>query len=107
MAGTWTNPSPGGHNGLAKLEISGTGNQLSIHAWGECQDCDWGTQATTFDGQKATAVWSLTKAMGGEAEGRVATVTVSPDGDKLSATIANTFPKHAPNQRKAELVRAQ
>ena len=107
MGGTWTNPSPGGRNGLSRLEISGTGNQLSIHAWGDCQDCDWGTQAATFDGQKATAVWRLTAAMGDEAAGRVATVTVSPDGDKLSATIVNTFSKQAPNQRKAEFIRAQ
>jgi TIR domain len=103
--GTWRNPSPGGHNGLAKLAISGTGNQLSLHAWGECPDCDWGTQTATFDGQKATAVWSFKQPMGGEAEGRVATVTVAPGGNKLNVTIVNAFPNRAPNERRAEFVR--
>jgi hypothetical protein len=107
MAGTWTNPSPGGRNGLAKLEISGTGNQLSIHAWGECQDCDWGPRTAAFDGQKATAVWSFTQPMGGAAEGRVATVTVAPGGKTLKVTIVNAFPQRAPNERRAEFVRAQ
>jgi hypothetical protein len=107
MAGTWTNPSPGGRNGLAKLEISGTANQLSLHAWGECQNCDWGTQTATFDGRKATAVWSFTRPMGGEAGGRVATVTVAPGSNKLNVTIVNAFPKRAPNERRAEFVRAQ
>lgn len=107
LAGTWTNPSPGAHNGLAKLAISATGNHLSIHAWGECQDCDWGTQTATFDGQKATAVWSFTQPMGDEAKGRVATVTIAPDGDKLRVISVNTFPKRAPNERRTEFIRAQ
>jgi len=107
VAGTWTNPSPSGRNGLAKLEISGTGNQLSIHAWGECQDCDWGPQAATFDGQRATAVWSFKQPMGGEADGRVATVTVAPGGDALNVTVVNAFPKRAPNERRSRFVRAQ
>ncbi|HEY4046346.1 MAG TPA: hypothetical protein VGM27_05695, partial [Acidobacteriaceae bacterium] len=105
IAGTWTNPSPSGHNGLAKLAISGTGNQLSLHAWGECPDCDWGTQTATFDGRKATAVWNFKQPMGGAAEGRVATVTVAPGGEKLNVTIVNSFPKRAPNERRAEFVR--
>jgi hypothetical protein len=107
VAGTWTNPSPSGRNGLAKLEISGMGNQLSIHAWGECKDCDWGPQVATFDGQRATAVWSFKKPMDGEAEGRVATVTVAPGGDALNVTVVNAFPKRAPNERRSRFVRAQ
>jgi TIR domain len=107
MAGTWTNPSPEGHNGLAKLEISGTGNPLSIHAWGECQACDWGSQTATFDGEKATAVWSFTQSMDGAAAGRVATVTVAPDGGGLNVTVVNTFPHRAPNERRVHFIRAQ
>ena len=107
VAGTWTNPAPSGRNGLAKLEISGTGSQVSIHAWGECQDCDWGPQTATFDGQRATAVWSFKQPMGGEAEGRVATVTVAPGGDALNVTVVNAFPKRAPNERRSRFVRAQ
>jgi len=105
LEGTWTNPSAEGHNGLAKLEITGAGNQLSMHAWGDCPECDWGTQAATVDGQKATAVWSFAKKMGGEAEGRVATVTVAPAGDKLNVKIANTYPSRAPTERKSDFVR--
>jgi hypothetical protein len=107
VAGTWANPSPSGRNGLAKLEISGTGNHLSMHAWGECQGCDWGPQTATFDGQRATAVWSFQQPMAGEAGGRVATVTVSPGGDALNVTVVNAFPKRAPNERRSRFVRAQ
>lgn len=107
MVGKWASPSRVVGNTLAKLDISGTGNQLTIHAWGECPDCDWGTQPATSDGQKATAVWTFTQAMGGQAEGRVATITVAPDGDKLRVRIANTFLNHAPTERSSNFIRAQ
>jgi len=61
----------------------------------------------TFDGQRATAVWSFKQPMGGEAEGRVATVTVAPGGDALNVTVVNAFPKRAPNERRTRFVRAQ
>ncbi len=102
LAGTWSNSSPEADNGLNKLEISASGNQLSIHAWGKCEpvDCDWGTQSATFDGQSATASWSFLSSKGKPGKGRIATVTIKPQNDGLNVFIANTYPKHPPTQRR-------
>ncbi|HUX27412.1 MAG TPA: toll/interleukin-1 receptor domain-containing protein [Terracidiphilus sp.] len=109
LAGTWTNPLPEAQNGLNKLEIAATGNQLSIHAWGACQpiDCDWGVQAASFDGQKATASWSFMKEAGHKESGRVATVTMIPDNGRLNVAIVNSFPNHPATQRQFEFERTQ
>ncbi len=43
FTGNWKNADPN-TRGLTTLVISGTGNNLRLHAWGKChpQDCDWG-----------------------------------------------------------------
>jgi hypothetical protein len=109
LAGTWTNPSPEGKNGLKTLEISGVGNQLSIHARGECQpsDCDWGVQMATFDNQKATATWDFLRQGSKKEKGRVVTVTIKPGNAGLNVDIVNTFPNHPATQRQIEFERAQ
>lgn len=106
LVGVWTDPSAKGHNTLAKLDISAAGDQLSIHAWGSCQDCDWGVQSTTFDGREAAVVWTLPANMGGERQGRVATVTLRPEREKLAVQVLNTFANGAPTHRNVEFVRA-
>lgn len=109
LAGTWTNFSPEEQNGLIKLGITASGNQLSIHAWGACQpiDCDWGVRAASFDGQKATASWSFMKEADHKESGRVATVTMIPDNGRLNVAIVNTFPNHPATQRQFEFERTQ
>ncbi len=109
LVGTWTNPTPEADNGLEKLEISADGSALVIHAWAKCQpvDCDWSVQRAKSDGQKATASWSPVQASGKHQKGRVATVTLSPQGAELSVFVLNTFPHQAANQRQFEFVRTQ
>lgn len=109
VAGTWTNASPLERDGLQKLAITAAGNQLTLHAWGMCKptDCDWGQQTATFDGQKATAVWSLMVEKKGEEKGRVATVTVAPANDALQVTVVNTYPHHPATQRQFNFTRTQ
>ena len=110
LDGRWTNPSATERNALAQLEVSGSGGQLSIHAWGSCKpaNCDWGAQSATYDGQKAKATWSMLSDADGQQRGRVATVTVSPgSAGKLEVLIANTYPQHPGNTRQFEFVRAQ
>lgn len=109
LLGTWTNPAAEGDNGLKKMEISNAGNQLSIHAWGNCQpvDCDWGVQPAPSDGQGATASWSLLSSKGNAGKGREAAVTIKPYNAGLSVAIVNTFPKRPPNRRQFMFVRAQ
>lgn len=43
FTGTWKNADPN-TGGITRLAISGSGNALTMHAWGKChpQDCDWG-----------------------------------------------------------------
>lgn len=107
MFGKWATPVRVAGNTLARLDISGDGNQLTIHAWGECEGCDWGARTATFDGQKATAIWKFNEAMGGQAEGRVTTLTIAPAGDKLFVRTENTFTIHEPTRRQSEFLRAQ
>ncbi|MGB9029546.1 MAG: toll/interleukin-1 receptor domain-containing protein, partial [Acidobacteriaceae bacterium] len=82
LVGRWQNSTNVEENGLDVLDITASGNQLSIEAWGNCQpkDCDWGGQATSFDGQKASATWKFTqvKKKSGKEESRVATLTITP-----------------------------
>lgn len=115
LGGLWTNSTTVENNGLQKLEITTEGGQLSVHAWGQCQpdDCDWGVQAAQFDGQKATAVWTLTQpskkkqAAYVDKETRVASVTMVPEGGELHVTIQNTYSSQRPTERQFDFVKAQ
>ena len=110
LKGRWTNPTASGRNALVELDISGTGQQLVVHAWGLCRpaNCDWGTQNASFDGKNAKAAWSMMSEADGEAKGRVATLTISSSEEgKLEVLVANTYAQHAPNTRQLEFVRAQ
>jgi hypothetical protein len=110
LDGRWTNPSAAERGAIAALDISGSGAQLAIHAWGFCRpaNCDLGTQNATFDGQKAKATWSLLNDVGGGQEkGRVATLTVSRTADKLNVLVENTYAQHAGNTHQFEFVGAQ
>jgi hypothetical protein len=107
--GRWTNPAAAERGAIAALEISGSGSQLAIHAWGLCHptNCDWGTQNAAFDGRKAKATWSLLNDTGGQEKGRVATLTISPAAGKLTGLVENTYAQHAGNTRQVEFVSAQ
>ncbi len=109
LAGTWVNSSPLQRGSVSKLEIAATGNQLSIHAWGKCKsaECDWGTQATTFDGQKATATWAFLTQTAESEKGRVVTVTINPENARLHVAALNTYPHRPATERQAEFVRTQ
>ncbi len=109
LNGQWTNPAASEHGAVAQLAITGSRNQLTIHAWGLCRpaNCDWGTQHAAFDGQKAKATWSLLNDAGGQQQGRVATLTISAGGaGKLQVQVENTYTQHAGNSRQLEFVRA-
>ncbi len=110
LAGTWTFPTARPNNALERLEIAATGaQQLSIHAWGKCgqQECDWGTQTATFDGQKAEATWQVAPDTGGPAV-RSAVITIKPEADALDVRIDNTFfDNRPPNHGEFRFVHAQ
>lgn len=91
----WENSAEVEENGLAWLDITASGNQLSIHAWGSCQPnaCDWGEQTTDFDGQKASATFSFTQTEknSGKEKSRVATITIAPiNEDALQVNVDST-----------------
>ena len=100
---------PKKENELARLKISGKRDEIKIHAWGACSNCDWGTQVAALEGEsKATATWNFAALPdSGEKAGsdRVARVTVTANGDKLSVLVENTFAKKGPNSRRSEFVR--
>jgi hypothetical protein len=110
LDGKWTNPSAAERDAIAELDISGSGNQLAIHAWGLCKpgNCDWGSQNAAFDGQKAKATWSFLNNTTGEEKGRVASLTISPGSTgKLEVVVENTYGQRAGNTHQFEFVRAQ
>jgi TIR domain len=110
LDGRWTNPAAVEHGAIAEIDISGSGNQLAVHAWGLCKpaNCDWGTQNATVEGGKAKATWSLLNDTSGGEKGRVATLTISAgSAGKLEVAVANTYPQHPGNTRQFEFVRAQ
>ncbi|HEX3986174.1 MAG TPA: toll/interleukin-1 receptor domain-containing protein [Acidobacteriaceae bacterium] len=109
LAGVWNNAATVERNGLKKLDIAVQGDQLSVHAWAQCpaSDCDWGVQPATFDGQKATATWTLAIQKGKADQQRTATVTLTPSSGGLHVSIANTFSTGGSNQRQMEFVRGQ
>src|SRR6266567_430289 len=106
LTGTWTNPAPEGQNGINKIEISSSGNQITLHAWGKCAptDCDWGTQAAQKNGPEAKASWSFMQQNAGQERGRVATVTVKPDNGHLSVDVVNTYAQRPATTRQFEFV---
>lgn len=97
------------NNELSRVQISATGDQISIHAWGSCHTCDWGTQAATVEGNKATATWDFSKlATSGEPNsGRVAQVTIAAAGDKLSVVVENTGAGSKHSERRSRFDRLQ
>lgn len=109
FAGTWTNTTFVKGNGLNKLQIAVTGDQLSIHAWANCEptDCDWGMQSAAVTGQQATATWTHLKQSDGQEKGRVATVTIKPQGADLSVAIVNTYTNRPAVEKQFTFVRAQ
>jgi hypothetical protein len=82
-----------GENPLSLLVISGSGNNLSMHAYGDCQPnpCDWGTQPAVVDGQTASATFRLGDGSGSSWTNRVASVQLTPNGSKLDVLVHNTF----------------
>ena len=113
LEGTWINPAPLTHNGLDKLEISFAGPDrdpsISVLAWGKCEpnDCPWGEKEGTVKGDQVTATWSLTPETDQQEKGRVATVTVKPDGHWLDVEIVNEFPNRPAVTKSFRFVREE
>jgi hypothetical protein len=111
LEGTWTNPTPMAHNGLDKLEISFAGPDrdpsVLLQAWGKCEpeDCSWGGQDGTVKGGEVTATWSVLPENEKQDKGRVATITVKPDGNWLGVEIVNEFPDRPAVTKRFRFVR--
>src|SRR6202035_2906833 len=105
---TWTNPTSEGNNGINKLEIAASGDQLPLHAWGRCNptDCDWGTQIAPA-GSQVKATWSFVQQAASGENGRVAVVTLQPDNGSLKVHVLNTYAHRPAAERDFEFVRAQ
>jgi len=93
LVGTWKEPDHRSGNSLGMLVISGSGNNLTMHAFGVCQTnaCDWGEQSATLDGQTATATFTPPAQSGKPDTARSAVVSVQRTGSNLDVTVQNTF----------------
>ena len=94
IAGTWKGTGAGHlEDTLNSLVISGSGNSLTMHAFGTCQPppCDWGTQPAVVDGQSAAATFHRSEEAGSTDTDRVASVRVTPIGGNLDVLVHNTF----------------
>ena len=94
VVGTWKGTGAG-HlaDTLNSLVISGSGDSLTMHAFGTCQPppCDWGTQPAVIDGQSVTATFHRSEDAGSTDTDRVASVRVTPIGGNLDVLVHNTF----------------
>jgi hypothetical protein len=94
IVGTWKGTGAGHlEDTLNSMVISGSGNSLTMHAFGTCQPppCDWGTQPAVVDGQSATATFHRSEQAGSTDTDRVASVRVTPNGGNVDVLIHNTF----------------
>jgi len=109
LSGTWTNPAPEPNNGIDKLEIMASANQVNLHAWGKCSpaDCDWGTQMAQNTGAEVKATWSFVQQSGNEERGRVANVSLRPDNGSLKVHVFHTYAHRPATERDYEFIRAQ
>lgn len=108
FVGTWTNSAPLGNNWIKRLEISSNGDQLSIHAWGNCEpsDCDWGTQTATPDEHnQAKATWNLPANL--PDGGLTAEIAITEANGQLTASVSRTYARNAPSQREWLFVKSK
>jgi hypothetical protein len=94
MVGNWQDPKTLSGNTLSRLEITGSGNTLSLHGFAyACQPtpCDWGTQPASFDGKTAVATFAPAYPQGAPGATRIAVVTVHLVGSDLDVSVHNTF----------------
>lgn len=107
FAGSWVNPSPEGQNGLARLEITGAGEQRHMHAWGSCSPnpCDWGTVAATMHTEGLVGTFQLGDSGGVPA--RRALVLAVPSSPGLLVTVQNEYANHAPTRHAFRFQRSQ
>ena len=107
FVGTWTDPHARGGNSLAKLEVTADAAQsLSIHAWGHCDQCDWGVQHATVNGQTAEATWQLEPGQDGKPT-RTAVVNIHPTNGQLGVNVNNTYSDNQPSHFHILFVKAQ
>ncbi len=93
LRGRWVAPRQLEDGALEMVEITGSGDRLSMQAWGACWPvrCDWGTQALTLDGPEASASYVATDKPNSRMRPRAAMVRVHRDLDKLDVAVQNTF----------------
>jgi C1A family cysteine protease len=85
FVGTWLNVDPN-TNGIPKIEIGSSGNNLVIHGYGACSPtyCDWGTVTAPFSGNPVTAVYTFSFKVD------TLTMTLLP-GERLHVNSKNVF----------------
>lgn len=93
LMGKWVYPEAIPGDNLAYIQMGNVGNQLAMHAWGNCKPnpCDWGTQPAAFDGHGATATFVFPPNYDQTAENRVATIRAMPGLNGLDVAVHNTF----------------
>ncbi len=89
LTGVWADPSTRPGNNLSRLVIAGSGNDLSMHAFGSCEpvECDWGTESATAGGDGVNAMYTIP----GSKVSRTAVITAKRDGENLDVLIHNIF----------------
>ena len=88
-----------------RLEISGTGDQLSFHMWGVCSTCDWGSQPATAENGSWVAHFTFPQPLANDPPGRVTDVTAAAAGNELHIEVKSQFPDNRHVEGKWVLVR--
>jgi hypothetical protein len=93
VVGAWVNLSLKIQQNMPRrLEISGTGDQLSFHMWGACSTCDWGSQPATLQNGDWVAQWTFPQPLANDPPGRITNVTATPAGNELHLVVKSQLP---------------
>ena len=106
IVGAWVNTSPKARDNMPRrLEISGTGDQLSFHMWGVCSTCDWGSQPATAENGSWVAHFTFPQPLANDPPGRLTDVTAVASGNELDIVVKSQFPDNRHVEGKWVLVR--
>jgi hypothetical protein len=94
LTGVWRNTDMrNSSDSLITLRINGTGPAYNVEPIGQCPQgkCPWGSRTLTFNGGRATGVWTPQNTPQEINQKRTVTLTLQPVGGKLNVQVKNTF----------------
>jgi len=104
LLGRWRKANQvGTGDGLVQLSVSEFGGQLTVQAWGQCDNglCNWGAKNAALENSAAvTETWDLRNIPSEIRQRRSVRLSIERAADGLNVTVRNTY--HMPDGRTVE-----